>query len=190
MKDPFVALGIKPGADESAARVALEKLEKALEGVQRESDQEAKYHTLEAAKKAYESIKNGARPEGSEGSESFNSRLRLGQLCLSSGMITIAQLTEAMREQEQSDRPLGEILQAKQFISQEELDGLLLAQELISGEVENTDEEAQRLLALNLLSEETVTIALLEKRFASSTLEQVLTRRSWLSSDLFNAIFK
>lgn len=105
-------------------------------------------------------------------------------------MITIAQLTEAMREQEQNDRPLGEILQAKQFISQEELDGLLLAQDLISGEVENTDEEAQRLMALNLLSEESVTIALLEKRFASSTLEQVLIRRSWLSSDLFNAIFK
>lgn len=190
MKDPFVALGIKPGADESVAKVALEKLEKALESVQGESDQEAKHHALEAARKAYESIKNGASPEGSGGSESFNSRLRLGQLCLSSGMISVAQLTEAMHEQEQSDRPLGEILQAKQFISQEELDGLLLAQDLISGEVENTDEEAQRLMALNLLSEESVTIALLEKRFASSTLEQVLTRRSWLSSDLFRAIFK
>lgn len=190
MKDPYVALGITPGADESVARVALEKLEKALESVQDESDQEAKHHALEAARQAYECIKNKTVPKSAESSERFNSRLRLGQLCLSSGMISIPQLTEAMKEQEQSDRPLGEILQAKQFISQEELDGLLLAQDLISGEVENTDEEAQRLMALNLLSEESVTIALLEKRFASSTLEQVLTRRSWISSVLFKAIFR
>ncbi|MBX9941362.1 MAG: hypothetical protein K2Y32_19020 [Candidatus Obscuribacterales bacterium] len=121
--------------------------------------------------------------------EKLNKRLRLGQLCLASGMISLEQLAEAMSLQSTSDIPLGEILLAKQWISQEELDGLLIAQDLITGEEECTDQEALSLLALGLITEEAIAIGLLEKRISGNSLKEVLARRGWLQSEIFEAIF-
>ncbi len=72
----------------------------------------------------------------------------------------------------------------------EELDGVLIAQDLITGVEECSDQEALRLLAMELLTEEMVAISLLEKRFASSSLSEVLARRGWLSKELYEAIFQ
>ncbi|MBN8659530.1 MAG: hypothetical protein J0M35_04155 [Candidatus Obscuribacter phosphatis] len=121
--------------------------------------------------------------------EKLNKRLRLGQLCLASGMISLEQLAEAMALQNKSDIPLGEILLAKQWISQEELDGLLIAQDLITGEEECTDQEGLSLLALGLITEEAIAIGLLEKRISGNSLKEVLARRGWLQSEIFEAVF-
>ncbi|MBZ0185342.1 MAG: hypothetical protein K8F91_03745, partial [Candidatus Obscuribacterales bacterium] len=55
---------------------------------------------------------------------------RLGQLCVASGMISMAQLEEAVETQLATDAPLGEVLEDKHFISRVELEGLLLGQDL------------------------------------------------------------
>lgn len=188
LQDPRLILGVEPDASISDIEEAARKLKERLTGL---NDQGAG-KALESVDGALGALREGRRLTAS-GQERLNSRLRLGQLCLASGMISIEQLAEAMELQKQSadgDIPLGEILQERQFISQEELDGVLIAQDLIMGVEECSDQEALRLLAMELLTEEMVAISLLEKRFASSSLSEVLARRGWLSQELFNAIFE
>ncbi len=118
----------------------------------------------------------------------FHSRLRLGQLCLAAGMITLEQLEEAVKEQLRSDRQLGEIFLEKQFISQEELDGLLIGQDLIAPEEEVSDLLALQLMAIGLVSEDLMMIALLEQRFAFSSVGEVLIRRKWIEPEIIQAL--
>ena len=188
LQDPLLILGLAPDASLSQIEEAARSLKERLVGLQDQRSQKV----LESIERALTAIEGG-QPGSAATQERLNSRLRLGHLCLASGMISIEQLAEAMELQKQStnaDVPLGEILQERQFISQEELDGLLIAQDLIEGVEECTDQEALRLLAMDLLTEEMVAISLLEKRFASSSLAEVLARRGWLSQELFEAIFK
>lgn len=188
MQDPRLVLGVESDASISDIEEAARKLKERLTGL---NDQGAR-KALKSVEGALGALRAGRQVTAS-GQERLNSRLRLGQLCLASGMISIEQLAEAMELQKQSvdaDIPLGEILQERQFISQEELDGVLIAQDLITGVEECSDQEALRLLAMELLTEEMVAISLLEKRFASSSLSEVLARRGWLSKELFEAIFK
>jgi len=118
----------------------------------------------------------------------FSSRLRLGQVCLASGMITLEQLEEAVKEQLRSDKQLGEILLQKQFISQEELDGLLIAQDLIAPEEEVTDALALQLMALGLVSADLMMIALIEQRIALSSVGEVLLRHGWIEPEILQAL--
>ncbi len=203
MNDPYLVLGIPHNSDLATARKSCERLKEALETLNSPADKKYKEMALQAFIEALSSIESGSaggaaqfEPSSTDSSkQGFNSRLRLGQLCLATGMISIDQLYEAMQEQQRAQArgeegaQLGEILQAKQIISQEELDGLLMAQDLIDGEQGCSDPEGRRLLAMKLISEEAMTIALLEMRFASSSLCDVLERRQWLSRDVWSAIF-
>lgn len=203
MNDPYLVLGIPQNSDVATARKSCERLKEALEKLDSPVDAKCKEMAWQASDAALNSIESGSaggvaqlEPSGTaSGKQGFNSRLRLGQLCLASGMISIDQLYDAMQEQQRAQErgeegaQLGEILQAKQIISQEELDGLLMAQDLIDGEQECSDPEARRLLCMKVISEEAMTIALLEMRFASSSLAEVLERRQWLSRDAWSAIF-
>jgi len=100
------------------------------------------------------------------------------------------QLKEAMDEQAETGQALGEILMEKQIISQEELDGLLLGQDLIDGVEEITDPFALRLIALGLVSEEAMIIALLENRFSTESITATLKRRGWLEQEIIDLLIR
>ncbi len=141
-----------------------------------------------AIRRAYEEYSHFADKTLSSEKTSFHSRLRLGQFCLAAGMITLEQLEEAVKEQLRSDRQLGEIFLDKQFISQEELDGLLIGQDLIAPEEEVSDLLALQLMAIGLVSEDLMMIALLEQRFAFSSVGDVLIRRGWIEPEIIQAL--
>ncbi|CAN5409197.1 hypothetical protein BH11CYA1_BH11CYA1_35360 [soil metagenome] len=145
---------------------------------------------LRAVRLAHEAIADAKQnnKDIALGSKQFNSKLRLGQLCLASGMITLEQLKEAVQEQQKGDRQLGEILLDKQFISQEELDGLLIGQELIAPDEVVSDDLALQLMALGLVAEDLMIIALLEQRFATGSIGDTLIRRGWIEAEVLEAL--
>lgn len=188
MKDVNLLLGLDEEASEAQCEAAYQRLSNSLNKLKSVSPKDQAMVDRALGKLWQARQENVRHPDEKKVSDRFAERLRLGILCVASGMITFDQLSEAMAEQATSGAPLGEILQAKQFISQEELDGLLLGQDLIIGEGQ-CDSEGQRLLALDVVSEEMMMIALLEKRFASTSLKDALIRRNWLSETLWEAIF-
>lgn len=108
------------------------------------------------------------------------SQPKLGQLCVASGMITLDDLQEAIKRQEQIDLPIGQILQQQKLISQAELDGLLIGQQLIRLPLDSPYSIGHRLLALGLVTEDMVRIALIERRTFDRELADILVEHGWL----------
>jgi hypothetical protein len=191
MTNHFHALKLDKTADASSIdEIALRLTERLSQPFNSNKATEQAHIALQAIRTAHEELSSNrnAHEHSSGGSNKFNSKLRLGQLCLASGMITIEQLKEAVQEQQNSERQLGEILLEKQFISQEELDGLLIGQELIAPDEEVSDALALQLMALGLVAEDLMIIALLEQRFATGGVGDTLVRRGWIEEDILAAL--
>jgi len=128
------------------------------------------------------------RSEYLKGEKQGDSRPRLGQLCVASGMISMEQLREAVDTQVKTGMPLGEVLQDKQFISQAELDGLLLGQEMIDAPSAVTDPLGMRLVSLGLVSEDMVLIVQMEQRTQSKSSGELFVRHGWVDAELLKAL--
>ncbi len=128
------------------------------------------------------------RQEYLKGEKQGDSRPRLGQLCVASGMISMDQLKEAVDAQVKTGMPLGEVLQDKQFISQAELDGLLLGQEMIDAPSAVTDPLGMRLVSLSLVSEDMVLIVQMEKRTQGKSTDELFVRHGWIDADVLKAL--
>lgn len=191
MTDPYLVLGITSGADSAKIDEAFARLKAHLEGDFKGNmrAKEQATRALATAMTAYAGLKSGQVTQ-SVAREKIGARLRIGQLCLASGMISMDQLKEAMDEQAETGQALGEILMERQIISQEELDGLLLGQDLIDGVQEITDPFALRLIALGLVSEEAMIIALLENRFSTESITATLKRRGWLEQEIIDLLIR
>jgi len=113
---------------------------------------------------------------------------RLGQLCVASGMISMEQLQEAVEAQVKERLPLGEILQAKRFISQAELDGLLLGQEIIDVQSACTDPFGKRLILLDLATEEMILIAQMEQKAMGASVGERVARHGWVAPEILRAL--
>ena len=128
------------------------------------------------------------RQEYLKGEKQGDSRPRLGQLCVASGMISMDQLKEAVDAQVKTGMPLGEVLQDKQFISQAELDGLLLGQEMIDAPSAVTDPLGMRLVSLSLVSEDMVLIVQMEKRTQGKSTDELFVRHGWIDAEVLKAL--
>jgi hypothetical protein len=191
MTNHFHALRLNQTAEKSKVdQTTLRLTERLAQPFKSVKANEQALIALKAIRTAHEVITadNDIAEQSSGESRQFTSRLRLGQLCLASGMITLEQLKEAVQEQQNSERQLGEILLEKQFISQEELDGLLIGQELIAPDEQVTDSLALQLMALGLVAEDLMTIALLEQRFATGSIGDTLVRRGWIEEEILAAL--
>jgi hypothetical protein len=191
MNDPYLILGVPTKISRDDLEIRYQRLKLALEGDfhgnMRAKEQATR--ALATVNLAYNQvISNKTITTSSENREKFGARLRIGQLCLASGMISLNQLKEAMDEQAETGQQLGEIFRDKQIISQEELDGLLLGQDLIDSPDAITDPFAIRLIALGLVSEEAMIIALLENRFSSESIAATLKRRGWLEQEIIELL--
>lgn len=113
---------------------------------------------------------------------------RLGQLCVASGIISVEQLEEAVKAQFDTGKPLGEILEDKQFLSHAELEGLLLGQDLIDIDSNYSDPEAQRLIGLRLASEDMVLVAQMEKKVRDVPIHNIFVDRGWLEAEVASAL--
>lgn len=186
MSNYYHCLGLENGADRAAIDKAALKLMSALSrGCKSARADEQADIARHGVRTAYEAL----TAEGYEVQVTSPAvgRMRLGQICLASGMITLDQLQAAMKEQRASGKQLGEILLDRQYISQEELDGLLIGQDLIAPD-EISNPLALQLIALNLVAEELMIVALLEQRFASDTLGDQLVRRGWIEREVIDAL--
>ena len=195
----YAVLGLDETAPESAVEEAFKRLTTALdpqnfkEGSIARSQAERcikalenAYHTL--TKNELRALYELQRQEYLKGEKQGDSRPRLGQLCVASGMITMEQLKEAVDTQHKLDLPLGEVLQQKQFISQAELDGLLLGQEMIDVPSAVTDPLGLRLVSLGLVSEDMVLIAQMEKRSQGRTMDDLLVKHGWVAPEVMSSL--
>lgn len=128
------------------------------------------------------------RSEYLKGEKRGDTRPRIGQLCVASGMISMEQLSEAVEAQIKSGMPLGEVLQEKRFISAAELDGLLLGQEIIDVPSAVTEPTAVRLISLGLLTEDMGLIAQMEHRSQAVPLSDVVVRHNWVDPKILKII--
>jgi len=128
------------------------------------------------------------RQEYLKGEKRGDTRPRLGQLCVASGMISMEQLREAVDSQVKNGLPLGEVLQEKKFISQAELDGLLLGQEMIDVPCAVTEPAAVRLISLGLLSEDMGLIAQMEHRSQAIPITDIVARHGWVDLEILKLV--
>lgn len=146
------------------------------------------YKTLssEQARQAY--VKGREHKEAR--TQQADGRPRLGQLCVASGMISMEQLQEAVEAQVTRGIPLGEVLQEKQFISQAELDGLLLGQEMIDVPTICFDPLGQRLIALGLITEDMAIIIQMEQKTLSQGFDEIVSRHGWVDRRVLDALLR
>lgn len=195
----FSVLGLQENAPatevEAAYKLLLSELtsSKFVKGTN--ADEQAQ-KCLAAVEKAHDTLVNPAlraqfieeRSEYLKGEKRGDTRPRLGQLCVASGMISMNQLREAVQEQVKTGMPLGEVLQDKRFISAAELDGLLLGQEMIDVPSAVTEPMAVRLISLGLLSEDMGLIAQMEHRAQARSIADIVTRHQWVDPQVLKVI--
>lgn len=117
-----------------------------------------------------------------------NSRPRLGQLCVASGMISIEQLEQAVEAQITSKLPLGEILQSMGFISQAELDGLLLGQQIIDVPNVANDLSTHRLVLLGMATEDMILVMQMEQKTLGLSIRELLIKHQRAEPAVLDAL--
>jgi hypothetical protein len=134
----YAVFGLSENSSEQAVEHSYNLLKKKLEaattaGGDNQLAEKQKAKVLLVLEKSYKVLKNPAAKKSYQNQRDTASsevisdtHPRLGQLCVTSGIITVEQLAEAVDNQIQSGMALGEVLQDMQFITQHELDGLLM----------------------------------------------------------------
>lgn len=202
MFSPYQMLGLEEDAPEAKVESAYTALRQRLNPTKYPEDSHAQEQAMRATaslKRAFNTIMEKAEREGYQQARrtiEFElpkglTRPRLGQLCVASGIISMAELEEAVAAQLNEGIPLGEVLQARQLLSQEELDGLLMGQDLIDVPGECKDASGLRLLGLNVVSEEMIQIAMMEqKRTLDTPIQEILLKHGWVDPEILKAIFE
>lgn len=198
MNDPYIILGLEEDAPEPLVEGAYRELMDGLDP-ERFTDVKAAQQAAQAKAKISEAFKILSSPESKEAYQKqrgqkearaaqADGRPRLGQLCVASGMISMEQLEEAVETQMTRGIPLGEVLQEKQFISQAELDGLLLGQEMIDVPTICFDPLGQRLIALGLISQDMALIIQMEQKTLSQGFDEIVARHGWVDRRILDAL--
>jgi predicted nuclease with TOPRIM domain len=194
----YTVLGLRENASDEEIEAAYRKLKTNLDSQSIQMDEKLR----EQAEKCLQSIENAhqilndveqrrsylRQKESDRVAEITETHPRLGQLCVASGMITIDQLTEAVKSQLTSGLQLGEVLQQKQFISQAELDGLLLGQQMIDTPSAVTEPEAARLISLGLITEDMGLIVQMLARTQGTSTRELVARQNWVDKLVLDAV--
>lgn len=197
----YGVFGLAENSSDQAVEHSYESLRKKLElsssapGGDTQLAEKQRAKVLLVLEKAYKVLKNPAAKKSYQNQrETASSDVisdthpRLGQLCVTSGIITVEQLAEAVDNQIQSGMALGEVLQDMQFITQNELDGLLLGQQMIDTPSGVTDSTALRLVSLGLITEDMALIAQMESKSTGLAIKEVMRRHGWVEPSILNAV--
>ena len=191
---PYAILGLDDDAAVADAEAAFDRQSASLNDLTNDDKNgDLARKALEKMAAAISQIKNAnfqkaPTSSGKSKVEDNYTHPRLGQICVASGLISMEQLSEAVEEQLTSGIPLGEVLQDKQFLSPIQLEGLLLGQEMIDVPSQCTDPDGQRLIALDVVTEDMVLIAQMEQKSLNKPLISLLERRGWVNERLTNAL--
>jgi predicted nuclease with TOPRIM domain len=194
----YTVLGLKENAVDEEIEAAYKQLKSNLDsqGIQtNEKLRQQAEKCLQSIEHAHQTLKDVElkrsylrQKESDREADITETHPRLGQLCVASGMITIEQLTEAVKSQLASGLQLGEVLQQKQFISQAELDGLLLGQQMIDTPSSVTEQEAARLISLGLITEDMGLIVQMQARTQGTSTRELVARHSWVDKLVLDAV--
>ncbi len=195
----YTVLGLDENACDEAVNAAYSHLRHQLAALQLEpcslgGAQAAQ--CLAAVEQSYQTLSNPERLSEYQHAwklwlndvEATEMQPKLGQLCVAAGIITLDDLNNAIESQTKLDLPIGQIMQENLLITQAELDGLLLGQQLITLPVDLPHRIGQRLIALGLVTEDMVRIALIEQRTFDKELAELLIGHGWLDPDVFNIL--
>jgi hypothetical protein len=195
----FVVLGIPETASDLAVEEAYRYLQKAFAPENFPEGSPSAWQAAKARdkiKQSYEALnhpekrdKHLQEVENERGAkeESFNPKL--GHICVAAGIITLDELEEAIVKQQDIDLPLGQILQEKRLLSQSELDGLLMGQQIfVAGEPRPVDYPTRRAMAMEVVTNDMIKIVLFDQRTSMSTLGELLIRRGWLEPAILDIL--
>lgn len=197
----YTILGIEEGASEESVRSAYDELRQRLKPATHTDGATASLQAqqcLRAIEEAFETLTDPARRAAYETDWKQFLKVdaqgeiqpKLGQLCVAAGMISLDELEEAVESQTSLNLPLGQVLQEHKLISQAELDGLLIGQQLIRVPADSPHSVGQRMIALGLVTEDMVRIALIEERTFGKGIEDILIGHGWLEKDVVAALLK
>lgn len=115
---------------------------------------------------------------------------KLGQVLVASDRLTLKELITVLHLQEHSSGVrFGELLVAKGYISANELDHFLQLQRIIELPLDHPERWGQRLVALGLLSDDQLKVALIDHRRMGKTLRSAIIDRGWLTASILDRIF-
>jgi len=196
----YLVLGLDEGASEDAVRAAYTRIRSSLEDPSRWQEGSLgriqAHQCLLSIEHAFSTLTNPVLKSGYEaewknhikGAQDGEIQPKLGQLCVAAGIITIEQLEDAIASQTSMNLPLGQVLQQNKLISQTELDGLLLGQQLIRLPIDSPHSIGQRLMAIDLVTEDMVRVALIEQRTFDRPLEDLLVLHGWLDKEILHIL--
>lgn len=188
---PYLVLGLRKGAPFLQVEQAYQSLVAALdEDLFLHSPQAwvQAGHALLEVEDAYQRILNNDLDDGALGVDEEPFWPKLGQILVWSGKLDILDLYEAIHEQEKARRPLGEILTERGLLNQDELAAFLCSQNALQLPPDSPYELGLRLIALCLVPEDLVCIALIEYSQSRTPIEKTLIKRGWLSAEVLEAV--
>jgi hypothetical protein len=119
-------------------------------------------------------------------------RPKLGQMLVAAGLLTLDELDAVLEIQTNTGNehvPLGEIMVAAGYINRQQLEYYLRQQDLFKLPPDNPQRWGQRLVELDLVSEDQLKVALIEQRTTGCSLREALINRGWLSAQVLDRIF-
>lgn len=125
------------------------------------------------------------------GPDSFaieNLKPLFGHMCVSGGFITYKDLREAIDQQSSMNLALGQILQDKGLMTQTEIDGILMGQQLYGAPPRELPQIVRRFLALALVDIDMVKIALIDQYRSSDSLDKLLLKRGFVYPEIFKIL--
>ncbi len=199
MANHFVVLGIPESASDLAVEEAYRYLSKAFDESNFTPGSPAAWQAAKARvkiKAAYDVLnqpvsrekhKQEIENERSVKQENYNPKL--GHICVAAGIITLDELEAAIKDQQDIDLPLGQILQEKRLLSQSELDGLLMGQHIfLAGEPRPVDDTTRRAMVMEIVNPDMIKIVLFDQRTSMNSLGELLIRRGWIEPAILDIL--
>lgn len=115
---------------------------------------------------------------------------KLGQVLVASDRLTLRELITVLELQEKApELRFGELLVSNGYISSAELNHFLQLQRIIELPLDHPERWGQRLVELGLLSNDQLKVALIDHRRQGITLRAAIIDRGWLNSNVLDRIF-
>ncbi len=119
-------------------------------------------------------------------------RPKLGQLLVAAGLLSLEELYAVLEIQRNTGHehiPIGELLVELEYITERQKDYYLRLREAVKLPADHPQRWGQSLLALGLIDEDQLKVALIEQQQTGCTLRQALINRGFLTEKALDRIF-
>lgn len=119
-------------------------------------------------------------------------RPKLGQILISAGLLTLAELDAILEIQSNTKNEhihIGDLMIAAGYITEQQKDYYLRMQALLKLPSDHPHRWGQRLLELGMVDDDQLKVALIEQQTTGCSLREALINRGWLTPELLDRIF-